>query len=315
MSRQFDEYMTNRFELFGEEYELIEPTDLETLVESYRILELLQQGIDSNEPDSGHPFYHLYRTQEELISEYVVDQGEFDSTLLVRNISYLAKKNGIGIGDLEKILGISTGYISRTAKATSGKRMSIDNVWRIARLFDVDLRLLIETDLSIPNKNTDLVAQFLNKIREQTQENKIIWDNNGGHCVHIAKRLETVSMLQEDEIGYLYKPEHLAETVKFYLADDIFVCKDIDQKKELVMIPYARADKETDVHFDFYFIDQGMVKLENRDFEKAFYTLEDITGTLDTYAKMLNDAVISQALDAVVPFEVQSLIKDYLSNN
>jgi len=314
MSRQYDEYMTNRFELFGEEYELVEPTNLEELVEALRIKDLLQQGIDSSEPDSGHPYYHLHRTQEDWISEYITDLGEFDNSHLARNIAYLTKKNGIGIGDLEKILGISAGYISRTAKGGSGKKMSIDNVWRIARLFGVELRALVETDLQIPNKNTELLVRFLDKLRQQTEDNKITWHNRGGACCFMDEKLAQLPcFIAGDEVGAtIYRVDHLNPDAKFTLADDIYSCKDIDPQKEFLMVAYAMDEREESYHIDFYFaVPDATVPAQVR-LEKAFFTLDDRFGTLDTYAGLLMHQVQTQEMDAAITPEVRSLITDYL---
>jgi len=314
MSRQYDEYMTNRFELFGEEYELVEPTNLEELVEALRIKDLLQQGIHSHEPDSGHPYYHLQRTQDDWISEYVVELGEFDNTLLAKNIAYLTKKNGIGIGDLEKILGISTGYISRTAKGGSGKRMSIDNVWRIARLFGVELRALVETDLQIPNKNTELLVRFLDKLRQQTEDNKITWHNRGGAGCFLDERLAKLPCFINDDSsdGTIYRVNHLNPDVKFLLADDIYSCKDIDPQKEFLMVAYSMDEREESYHIDFYFLVPDTTASAGIRLEKAFFTLDDRFGTLDTYAGMLMHHVQTQEMDAAITPEVRSLITDYL---
>ena len=184
MSRQYNEAMEHRFEIYGEEYDLVEPTNLEELAEAIRVREVLQQGCDSFEPDTGHPYYHLLRTQQDWIDEYMAELGDFDNSLLTKNIAYLTKKHGIRMGDLEKILGISTGYISRTSKNNSGKKMSIDNVWRIARLFGVELRALLETDLQIPNKNTELIARFLEKLRKQTEDNEMVFQHEV--CRHVS---------------------------------------------------------------------------------------------------------------------------------
>ena len=42
--------------------------------------------------------------------------------LLKKNLAFLLKKYNLKMGDLEKILGISAGYISRTAKENSTKK-------------------------------------------------------------------------------------------------------------------------------------------------------------------------------------------------
>ena len=44
------------------------------------------------------------------------------------------------MGDLERLLGISAGYISRTVKENSSKKLSIDVVWKIAELFEISVQ-------------------------------------------------------------------------------------------------------------------------------------------------------------------------------
>ena len=37
MSRQYNEYMESKFELFGEQYEIVEPNDLESLMKAIEV--------------------------------------------------------------------------------------------------------------------------------------------------------------------------------------------------------------------------------------------------------------------------------------
>lgn len=322
MSRQYNEAMEHRFEIFGEEYDLVEPRNLEDLAEAIRVRELLQQGCDTFEPDSGHPYYHLLRTQQDWISGYMRDLGDFDNSLLTKNIAYLTKKHGIRMGDLEKILGISTGYISRTSKNNSTKRMSIDNVWRIARLFGVELRALLETDLQIPNKNTELIARFLEKLRKQTEDNEITWCNYGGACTDLDHSLRRIPQLRyvrngtEDDGTLYYRAAHLNPNARFVLADDIYATKDVHQGQELLMIAYCmqgREDSETNYHIDFYIFTPERNNISGDSLQKMFFTLDDRTGTLDTYAGLLMHSVQTQEMDAALAPNMRKLITNYLT--
>lgn len=322
MSRQYNDAMEHRFEIYGEEYEVVEPTTLEELAEAIRMRELLQQGCDTFEPDSGHPYYHLLRTQQGWIDGYMRDLGDFDNSLLTKNIAYLTKKHGIRMGDLEKILGISTGYISRTSKNNSTKKMSIDNVWRIARLFGVELRALLETDLQIPNKNTELLVRFLEKLRKQTEDNEIMWHNYGGACTDLEPSLRRVRQLQyvrngtEDDGTLYYRPGHLNPNARFVLADDIYATRDVHQGQELFMIAYAlegHEDSETNYHIDFYISGSDRNHVAGHTLEKMFFTLDDRTGTLDTYAGLLMSSVQTQEMDAALAPDMRKLITNYLT--
>jgi transcriptional regulator with XRE-family HTH domain len=209
-----------------------------------RIRELLVQCENQFEPDSGHPCFWMLRQQEEYIDEYLEKFGDFDKTILHNNIAFLLKKYDMRMGELEQLLKISSGYISRTAKPSSDKKLSIDVVWKIARIFGISLSDLLGTDLSIPSNNTDMVAKFLIKLCEQTKENIIEWESEGGVMTILNdkyKEMGLVTEVSEDEV--VYHPQHLNPDYKWVLTDDIFVCKNIDSKKGLAVIPYSAAHK------------------------------------------------------------------------
>lgn len=108
MSRQFDEYMEDKFEYQGELKSLIEPTSFPELVSALSVRDTLQAIIDfalREEDTSGYE--ELKERQNDYIQEYLNSIGDFDNRILISNIAFLAKSNGIRLGELEKMLGIS----------------------------------------------------------------------------------------------------------------------------------------------------------------------------------------------------------------
>lgn len=313
MSRMYNNSAEHRFEVFGEEYDLVEPESLVDLVEALRVRDALQEGIDATEPDSGHNYYALQRLQNDWIDEYIVSLGEFDNTMLARNINYLCKKNNIRIGDLERILGISTGYISRTAKEKSGKRMSIDIAWRIARIFSVTLTALIETDLQVPNQNTALVAQFLDKLKARTERNDIEWENLGGPMCEFDRRLAGMEIFQEESDDVVYRPAHLNSERRFTLADDVYACKGVDPEGLLIMVAYSMDERESSYHIDFYFLRPNNGVNQRWRLDKAFSTIDDRSGQLDRLAGDLMSLVQTQEMDTKITPEVRNVLKNFLN--
>ena len=309
MSRMYNNSAEHRFEVFGEEYDLVEPESLVDLVEALRVRDALQEGIDATEPDSGHNYY----LQNDWIDEYIVSLGEFDNTMLARNINYLCKKNNIRIGDLERILGISTGYISRTAKEKSGKRMSIDIAWRIARIFSVTLTALIETDLQVPNQNTALVAQFLDKLKARTERNDIEWENLGGPMCEFDRRLAGMEIFQEESDDVVYRPAHLNSERRFTLADDVYACKGVDPEGLLIMVAYSMDERESSYHIDFYFLRPNNSVNQRWRLDKAFSTIDDRSGQLDRLAGDLMSLVQTQEMDTKITPEVRNVLKNFLN--
>ena len=313
MSRMYNNFAEHRFEVFGEEYDLVEPESLVDLVEALRVRDALQEGIDATEPDSGHNYYALRRLQNDWIDEYIVSLGEFDNTMLARNINYLCKKNNIRIGDLERILGISTGYISRTAKEKSGKRMSIDIAWRIARIFSVTLTALIETDLQVPNQNTALVSQFLDKLKARTERNDIEWENLGGPMCKFDRRLAGMEIFQEESDDVVYRPAHLNSERRFSRADDVYACKGVDPEGLLIMVAYSMDERESSYHIDFYFLRPNNRVNQRWRLDKAFSTIDDRSGQLDRLAGDLMSLVQTQEMDTKITPEVRNVLKNFLN--
>ena len=93
------------------------------------------------------------------------------------------------------------------------------------------------------------------------------------------------------------------------LTDDIFVCKNIDVKKGLAIIPYSDANKEKLQGYDFIFVWSDK---DGHYWEKAFYTVDDPFGTLKKHAAQLYKHVQETELDAKVAPAVRGLIADYL---
>ena len=311
MSRQYDESIEGKFDYNGEWYSLIEDINsLEDLIEAMRIRELLVQCENQFEPDSGHPCFWMLRQQDEYIEEYLEKFGDFDKTIMNTNIAFLLKKYDMRMGELEQLLKISSGYISRTVKPSSDKKLSIDVVWKIAKIFDISLSDLLGTDLSIPKSNTDMVAKFLIKLCEQTKENIIEWESEGGVMTVLNDKYKEMGLVtEENEDKVVYHPQHLNPDYKWILTDDIFVCKNIDVKKGLAIISYSDADKEKLQGYDFIFVWSDK---DGHYWEKAFYTVDDPFGTLKKHAAQLYKHVQETELDAKVAPAVRGLIADYL---
>ena len=309
MSRQFDEYMEDKFEVLGQLYSLVEPDNFDELIKAIQIRDVIQNGLNGfmhDEDSSG--FSDLLQRQEEYIKEYLYSLGEFDNSYLISNINYLVKKNDLRIGDIEKLLGISAGYISRTAKENSAKKLSIDVVWKIAKLFDVDMGILIETDLQIPNGNTDMLIKFISKLTKQTRENTIEWSFQGGNISILDKSYLEMGLITEENEISVYHPNHLNQDIKWILMDDIVAFEKFEGIKNLVIIPYKSADNDILNGYDFVFVWNDGKK---HHWEKVFYTADDPFGDLKNYTSILLDSIRRTELDAKVAPEIRNIIANY----
>lgn len=105
--------------------------------------------------------------------------AQFDAKFFGENIKVLAKKNNMKIPDIEKLVGVSPGYISRTVNPDSKKKLSIDVVWQIAKLFSVNMSDLLDRDLSEPPKTVIPVVKFIEKLNQETSESDLHWKSLG----------------------------------------------------------------------------------------------------------------------------------------
>lgn len=316
MSRQFDEYMADKFEVYGERHSLIEPSNFGELIKAIQVKDVIQtalSGLMHDEDSSG--WGDLLQTQEDYIQEYLNSLGEFDNSFLVNNINYLTKKNDLRIGDLEKLLGISAGYISRTAKENSGKKLSVDVVWKVAKLFEVDIRALLGADLQIPNSNSEMAAKFLQKVYKQTEEGLIEWINNGGAECELDESLKATRLLTEEDGITLYHPMRLNPDAKFILEDDIFTCENINHEKEVLIIPF-RLEESEKINYDFVLRwsedDESNPDYGKYYFKRMFNTVDDPFGALDIYADNLYRLIKNREYDTRMSPEVKGIITDYL---
>ena len=318
MSRQYDEHMNGKFESRGEQYEIIEPTNIEDLMKAFETKDVIEYELSCqmhNEDSSG--WSDLLQEQEDAIQEYYNSIPDFDNALLIKNINYLAKKYSIRVGELEKMLGISAGYISRTAKEGSAKKMSVDVVWKIARFFQTDLRDLVDRDLEMPSDENELLCRFIQKLRQQTEEHKITWKCLGGVMFESDRVLEESGLITDEGVDTdaIYHPHDQKAEGKLLLTDDVVACEDIREDMSLVIVPY-HMEKSRNTYYDFFFMeeipDRGDPELASYNFEKIFRTVDVPFGGLASYAESLYLTIRNQEFSADMSSDVRKFITDYL---
>ena len=179
MSRQFDDAFEGAFEYRGETHMLVYPHNLAEIVKALGVLDMIDTAMTEllHDDDSSNLEYSK-DIQQQYIDEYMEGIEDFDNSYFKSNLEYLLKKNGLTIGELEGLLHISAGYISRTTGENAGRRISIDILWKIAQLFNVDLEDLIMNNLEAPqtvSESEQLVMDFTDNLRKKTMEGKVDW--------------------------------------------------------------------------------------------------------------------------------------------
>lgn len=100
---------------------------------------------------------------------------EFDRTKLMTNITALIKEKGIRIGELEKKVGISAGYISKMTKAENESMPGIDLIFRLAQELEVSVEALVCGDFNKSNDNLLLLMRFLHSLVEDINIHRDEW--------------------------------------------------------------------------------------------------------------------------------------------
>ena len=253
----------------------------------------------------------LMQEQEDYIQEFIDNRADFDNGILMKNLAFLLKKYNLKMGDLEKILGISAGYISRTAKENSAKKLSIDVVWKIAELFEISVDKLISDDISELSGNIGMLVDFMDKLHRQTECVDIEWDNWGGVHGETDETFDQLGLFAREEDGSVrYSALGRNPEVKFLLADDVIGTYSVDEFKKLIIIPF-RMDKKSEVHYDFMFV-WATTDSETYAREKVFYSYDEPFGTLDHHAEALYREAKEHFMDVPVSADMRKFITRYL---
>lgn len=315
MTAHSEEAKNARFEINGTEYGLVKPYNFKELVAAIEVKSALEAQVAENIYSIEKTGYDkLLGIQQGYIQEFLNGLGDFDKRILISNIAHFLQKYNLRVGELERLIGVSTGYLSRTARDNSAKKLSIDVVWKLARLFGIDIRTFVETNLSVPKSNSDMVIDFLDKLCRQTINGDITWKNRGGVHVAFDDSLKTTGLFVEEEDGSVsyQAQDHMNPDIKFVLTNDVYTCSDIFSGKEFAMIGFSSKD---DSLYDIDFVllsKRGTGSKAGYYWEKAIYPSENPFRDVHNKAEELMDLVESQELDVHLTKEVRNLIADYL---
>lgn len=148
---------------------------------------------------------------------------EFDKNVLLKNISYLVKKKGIKIGNLESKIGVSTGYISRISKKSNGVATGVDIIMKIAKELGVAMEVLISVDLEAIGDNEQYLLNLMKTLESKTDARAIFWETMEPRIVKEILDGETYSDIPMFEVApgqnqYDYERPPYCEAKKIYVS-------------------------------------------------------------------------------------------------
>lgn len=127
---------------------------------------------------------------------------DFNRQVVIDNIMALIQSRNLKVGEAEKQLGVSTGYLSRLAKKENDSALSAEFVWKAAQYFGVSMDSLIRSRIDVEEKMIDYMRRFLKRLIAKTNDGALDWK-----AIHVE---EINHMLMEEArmdfpVVYVYK--------------------------------------------------------------------------------------------------------------
>lgn len=101
---------------------------------------------------------------------------EFNRQVVIDNLMTLVQNSGMKIGEIEKKLGVSAGYISRLAKKENESALSAELLWKISRCFGVSVDTLVSEKMGQEDKMISYMRKFIARIVEKTNDGTMVWN-------------------------------------------------------------------------------------------------------------------------------------------
>ena len=100
---------------------------------------------------------------------------DFNRQQVIDNLMKLIQNSGMKVGDVERSLGVSAGYLSRLSKKENESALSAEFIWRISQLFNVSIDTLVRENLDVEDKMIGYMRKFIIKLTEKTTSGELAW--------------------------------------------------------------------------------------------------------------------------------------------
>jgi len=100
---------------------------------------------------------------------------DFNRQVVIDNIMTLIQSRNLKVGEAEKQLGVSTGYLSRLSKKENDSALSAEFIWNAAQYFGMTVDALIRGRIDQEDKMIDYMRKFVNRLIERTNDGTLEW--------------------------------------------------------------------------------------------------------------------------------------------
>lgn len=271
-----------------------------------------QMGMEKEEEDEESlEVSEAIEEQESQMENFSNSINTFNSKHLSSNMEYLLKQHFMKVSDLESLLNVSAGYISRTMGTDSKKRISIDIVWMIAELFKVNVDDLLNRDLTAPTKDLKTVVNFVSKIKNETDGETIHWSILGNKL-----NKNTDSFFRQNSSGKIvFAPN--GEIEDYYEVRGIYSVNLSIGPIFLVELEDFLGEQEYRIYLDQ---EEDYAKSIGSGYEIPPLSLmiessKDVTGLIVAECNKLRNAIEEHKKDFVLPDKTKDLMTKYLNPN
>lgn len=225
---------------------------------------------------------------------------------LKKNVELLISRHNLKMGQFEeRVLGLSSGYLSRTMGRGATKKMSVQTLAKMSRVFGISLDRLIFEDLEKESDNLMMLRSFIGKLRDQTKYGEIVWDEYSMDTL-----LSQAREMQDKGINPGSLEKYVAKDQDIILSGKVLRTPRFIRKRDLLIIPYKIID-DPQVMYDYVIYEDGADAWETC-FDVLFSSNDDASGILKTESQALYDEIIDKMNDIVVSKEAKAVILDYL---
>lgn len=290
----------DKIEIDGNSYSLITPTTPAELSKALNLVTMLTEAqIVAKSQEDKERLEGLIFRQKKLNAEFLKKLGDFDDAVLIKNLKHLMEESGLRIAQLEDILQLSKGYISRIANNKTNKRMSVDALWKISKLFGISMQTLVTNDLAKMTDSELYILRLVEKISAESRDIKLYWQKG---CDYIGDY-----DMESDNYYYPY----IVQSDKYEYVDSNFRCfsAKLNEKLSVCVANVSYKKVEDGCQVDSYELWLGNLETGTKEGICSTLTLEpSIANVVYDLVNLIENSMCSTALSR----NALELIKSYI---
>ncbi len=100
---------------------------------------------------------------------------EFKRQNVIDNLMTLVQNSPMKVGEIEKKLGVSAGYLSRLKKQDNDSALSAEFLWKISHVFGISVDTLVNERIGQEDKMIAYMRKFISKLSAKTSCGELVW--------------------------------------------------------------------------------------------------------------------------------------------